>query len=170
MKKIWAIRKDAEAVSPVIATILMVAITVVLAAVLYVMVLGFGGDTGNTPTATYQDESYADGRKVVILAIQASDPVPWDDVTIQLTDGSVFAVWEPVKADLDDEAGDSMNYSSDTLGALTVWCTVVDLGGDGYVSASDYFLFTANFDGDYEAWLLYEENSAKIGTGCSWTA
>jgi flagellin-like protein len=39
MKKIWAIRKDAEGVSPVIATILMVAITVVLAAVLYVMVL-----------------------------------------------------------------------------------------------------------------------------------
>ncbi|MBE0519321.1 MAG: type IV pilin, partial [Thermoplasmata archaeon] len=38
MKRIWAIRKDAEAVSPVIATILMVAITVVLAAVLYVMV------------------------------------------------------------------------------------------------------------------------------------
>src|SRR5438876_12075866 len=34
------IRKDEEAVSPVIATILMVAITVVLAAVLYVMVSG----------------------------------------------------------------------------------------------------------------------------------
>ncbi|MCJ2532119.1 MAG: type IV pilin, partial [Candidatus Thermoplasmatota archaeon] len=35
-----AIRKDRKAVSPVIATILMVAITVVLAAVLYVMVSG----------------------------------------------------------------------------------------------------------------------------------
>ena len=34
------VRKDDEAVSPVIATILMVAITVVLAAVLYVMVSG----------------------------------------------------------------------------------------------------------------------------------
>lgn len=40
MKKIWKIRKQEEAVSPVIATILMVAITVVLAAVLYVMVMG----------------------------------------------------------------------------------------------------------------------------------
>lgn len=39
MKKIWTERKD-EGVSPVIATILMVAITVVLAAVLYVMVMG----------------------------------------------------------------------------------------------------------------------------------
>jgi flagellin-like protein len=34
------IRKDEEGVSPVIATILMVAITVVLAAVLYIMVIG----------------------------------------------------------------------------------------------------------------------------------
>jgi len=49
MRKIWLIRKDQEAVSPVIATILMVAITVVLAAVLYVMVsglLGGGSTTG----------------------------------------------------------------------------------------------------------------------------
>ncbi len=41
MKKIWKTRKEEEGVSPVIATILMVAITVVLAAVLYVMVIGF---------------------------------------------------------------------------------------------------------------------------------
>ena len=40
MRKSWIIRKDEKAVSPVIATILMVAITVVLAAVLYVMVTG----------------------------------------------------------------------------------------------------------------------------------
>lgn len=38
MKKAW--KKNDEGVSPVIATILMVAITVVLAAVLYVMVMG----------------------------------------------------------------------------------------------------------------------------------
>lgn len=38
-----------EGVSPVIATILMVAITVVLAAVLYVMVIGFGGGTSQAP-------------------------------------------------------------------------------------------------------------------------
>jgi len=39
MRKSWMIRKDQEGVSPVIATILMVAITVVLAAVLYAMVV-----------------------------------------------------------------------------------------------------------------------------------
>jgi flagellin-like protein len=45
------IRMDNRAVSPVIATILMVAITVVLAAVLYVMVSGLITSPGSTPKA-----------------------------------------------------------------------------------------------------------------------
>ncbi len=40
MKKLWKAKNDKEGVSPVIATILMVAITVVLAAILMVMVMG----------------------------------------------------------------------------------------------------------------------------------
>ncbi|MFQ6013741.1 MAG: archaellin/type IV pilin N-terminal domain-containing protein [Thermoplasmata archaeon] len=51
MRTIGAIRRDRKAVSPVIATILMVAITVVLAAVLYVMVSGLVSGPGSTPTA-----------------------------------------------------------------------------------------------------------------------
>jgi len=171
MKKYWAIRKDSEAVSPVIATILMVAITVVLAAVLYVMVLGFGGGGTQTPTATYQDIPATGGRRVTVLDIQASDPVSWDGVTVQLTDGTAFASWEPLKADLEGDVGDSMNYSSDTCGTVTVWCTVVDLAGDGYVSGSDYFVLTAVFtDGaEYEAWLLFEDSGKMIGNGASWS-
>ena len=42
----YAIRKDEEGVSPVIAGILMVAITVVLAAVLYVWAASFLDGTG----------------------------------------------------------------------------------------------------------------------------
>jgi len=170
MKKYWAIRKDSEAVSPVIATILMVAITVVLAAVLYVMVLGFGGSSGQTPTATYQDTPATGGRKVTVLDIQASNPVTWDAVTVQLTDGTNFASWTPLKEDLNDGAGDSMNYSSDTCGSLTIWCTVVDLAGDGYVSGSDYMVFTAVFPSgtEFSAWLLYEDTGKTIGNGASW--
>lgn len=52
MKRIW--KKD-DAVSPVIATILMVAITVVLAAVLYVMVIGFGTGSESTPAGSWQN-------------------------------------------------------------------------------------------------------------------
>ena len=53
MKNTWNINKKEDAVSPVIATILMVAITVVLAAVLYVMVIGFGGDGTSTPAGSW---------------------------------------------------------------------------------------------------------------------
>ncbi len=49
MKNVRLIRKDERAVSPVIATILMVAITVVLAAVLYVMVSGLIAGPGGGP-------------------------------------------------------------------------------------------------------------------------
>ncbi|OGS51024.1 MAG: hypothetical protein A3K65_05920 [Euryarchaeota archaeon RBG_16_68_12] len=51
MKSVRLIRKDENAVSPVIATILMVAITVVLAAVLYVMVSGLLTGPGTGPRA-----------------------------------------------------------------------------------------------------------------------
>ncbi len=54
MKNVRLIRKDESAVSPVIATILMVAITVVLAAVLYVMVSGLLSGPGATkPKVTF---------------------------------------------------------------------------------------------------------------------
>ena len=47
-KKIGKIWKDTSGVSPIIAVILMVAITVVLAATIYAWVSGFGG-SGNEP-------------------------------------------------------------------------------------------------------------------------
>ena len=55
MKNTWNIRKNNDAVSPVIATILMVAITVVLAAVLYVMVIGFGGTETTAPAGQWNE-------------------------------------------------------------------------------------------------------------------
>ncbi len=69
MKKSW---KNRSGVSPVIATILMVAITVVLAAVLYVMVMGFGGGSGQNPTG-FADQEH-DRNRVVIK--NQSRPLP----------------------------------------------------------------------------------------------
>jgi len=73
MKKMWKLNN--KAVSPVIVTILMVAITVVLAAVLYVMVMGFGGGGADeTPTGslTYNNEG-AGVYNVTISSISAND-------------------------------------------------------------------------------------------------
>jgi flagellin-like protein len=175
MKKIWAVRKDSEAVSPVIATILMVAITVVLAAVLYVMVLGFGGTSQTTPAATYSKTTYTNGQKVSIVSITKTD-VGWDDVKVQLSDGTLFAEWSPVTADLDGGDAITANYSTDALGSITVCCLISDTGGNGYVSGSDTItLFTYGgatpFSGSasYSAVLVYVPTGEKIGTGVTFT-
>src|SRR5437016_9300502 len=63
------IRKDEAAVSPVIATILMVAITVVLAAVLYVMVSGLITPVGgNKPLVTFTAVTQSSGNATIAVA------------------------------------------------------------------------------------------------------
>ena len=178
MKKIWAVRKDSDAVSPVIATILMVAITVVLAAVLYVMVLGFGGSSTTTPAATYQKNTITAGQKITIVSITKTD-VSWTDVKVQLSDGTNFAEWAPVGTNLDGGAATSSNVTSTLTGGLTgltVGCLVFDIAGNGYVSGSDYFqLWTYggatafSAAGSYSAVLIYEPTGEKMGTGVTFT-
>ena len=89
MKKIWKIRKDSEAVSPVIATILMVAITVVLAAVLYVMVMGFGGPSQQTPTGSFStSQKLTANIEKVQFGVITPDTKP-ADVKIVITKNTV---------------------------------------------------------------------------------
>ncbi len=175
MKKIWAIRKDAEAVSPVIATILMVAITVVLAAVLYVMVLGFGGGGGQTPTATFDKGTVTNGKKIIVLSMSRAD-VSWDDITVQLSDGTNFATWLPTKTALTGSGGSSVNLTAKSLGTLSVCSWAYDLLGNGYVNGGDYLTFftyggASTFSGSttYSVTLIYEPTSERIGTATTFT-
>lgn len=141
MKRIWAIRKDAEAVSPVIATILMVAITVVLAAVLYVMVLGFGGTSQQTPTTQLTKSTVAGGVKLTLAAV--SIETLWTDIDVLISDGTNSVGWADLAStDLDDVAGDRMDYGPETLGSVTVTLNVTDLSGNGYANQGDYFTVT----------------------------
>jgi flagellin-like protein len=91
MKKIWKIRKDKSAVSPVIATILMVAITVVLAAVLYVMVMGFGGSQSSTPTGSMTINTAG-----VITWGQMSPDVKYTDCKMTITPAGGALVITPL--------------------------------------------------------------------------
>ncbi|MCX6651667.1 MAG: type IV pilin N-terminal domain-containing protein [Methanomassiliicoccales archaeon] len=113
MKAVW--RKNNNAVSPVIATILMVAITVVLAAVLYVLVMGIiGPDQDQNPP---QASLNADENRL-ILSISKSYDI--DDGILQVT--------------IDD--GTKMDLVNGTI-AGTI--TFVDNGGDGKIGPGDYF-------------------------------
>jgi len=173
MKKIWRIRKDSEAVSPVIATILMVAITVVLAAVLYVMVLGFGGTTTTTPTASYQKNTITGGQKITIVSITKAD-VPWDDVSIQVSDGTTIQSWTPTKAAVLAAGTTAVPLGGKIVTTgLTVYVNLTDVSGNGFVSGTDYFTITSSpalsATTQYTAVLLYESTGERCGQSISFT-
>lgn len=82
IKKLW---EDKTGVSPIIAVILMVAITVVLAATIYVWVSGFGGGGDETPSMSCRADN-TDDRLVVV---SADVELAWEDIEItNLTTGA----------------------------------------------------------------------------------
>ena len=115
MRPIWALEdknmqnenRNEEAVSPVIATILMVAITVVLAGVLYVWasqlaegntdgdfsMYGFAvTDAAGSPTAT-------GGEDLVYVSLNAGDDLSWATVIVQMSsDGAYTECTNPGQA------------------------------------------------------------------------
>ncbi len=171
MKKVWAFRKDAEAVSPVIATILMVAITVVLAAVLYVMVLGFGTGGSNTPTVqlTSRTATAAGGYKWTITA--PTTEVTWTDLTVILQDSTNSATWSTMtQAGLTGTGVQTQSITAD-FGGTTFWCNVTDLGGNGILSNGDYFTIEAAFASGtaYTMTMMHEPTDGQMVTQ-TWTA
>jgi len=161
MKKLWAIRKDAEAVSPVIATILMVAITVVLAAVLYVMVLGFGGTQQQTPTTQLTKTTVSSGVKMTLAAV--SIDTLWDDVTILLSDGTDTDTWAMATENLDGGSAVTYRYTTASTN-LGVFLNITDIAGNGYANQGDYFTLTGTLSATttYTVTLIFDPTSSEI--------
>jgi len=111
MKKIWAMKKETEAVSPVIATILMVAITVVLAAVLYVMVLGIGGGGQNAPPVALSSSVSGDGTKWIVSVISVQGTAALSDLYVKITrtDGTQ-AMYKQLSTFTSGEAYQNVTY------------------------------------------------------------
>lgn len=127
MKMMW--KKNNKAVSPVIATILMVAITVVLAAVLYVMVMGFGGDSGGqTPTASLTNS----GNRLVLSISESYKIESGSSVSFNIAGTNVL-----LSALTKGTAAGFTNYYNGSSGI-----SFVDAGSDGKVSTGDYFVKT----------------------------
>ena len=84
ISKQFAKRRKDSAVSPVIATILMVAITVVLAAVLYVMVGGFTHNPGTANSVGMSPTNETYGWNVQIVKVSSST-LPISSITYSLT-------------------------------------------------------------------------------------
>jgi flagellin-like protein len=133
MKKIY---EKEEGVSPVIATILMVAITVVLAATVYIMVAGMGGGGTNKMIAslTYDQQSSNPSSKVV-LRVAMSNPSSADftKVTVVLT--------PPTGAGGSAKLG-SDGTASIKVGSTTYNVAVQDLDGSNSLSDGDNIVIT----------------------------
>lgn len=82
------IRRDKDAVSPVIATILMVAVTVVIAATVYSYTSGSGGSKRTTPAINLSMKKT--GVNNITLYHDGGDELQWADVKV-LNDGSETA-------------------------------------------------------------------------------
>lgn len=101
--------RNDNAVSPVIAVILMVAITVVMAAAVYVWVTGFTGDN-NTPAGT--------------LALTQTQPMTTDDATaaVRCTAGASWcANWTVTSANI---PADRLSMTDATNSVGTITCLV----------------------------------------------
>lgn len=136
----WLIRSRTEAVSPVIATILLVGITVVLAATLYVMVFGFGANTNTPPVADFTKSSVTGGFKFVFTPF--SKDTTWDKISIVLSDDThAISFNNTTTESLSSPSGVVATIThcdgSRVLGNLTIWMNVTDLAGNGYVNQGD---------------------------------
>jgi flagellin-like protein len=87
-----ALLTDEDAVSPVIGVILMVAITVILAAVIGTFVLGLGGNVSSAPQASftweYDQDASTSGDGAVTLIHDGGDQLEATELSIAETDSS----------------------------------------------------------------------------------
>ena len=129
MKNVRLIRKDESAVSPVIATILMVAITVVLAAVLYVMVSGLLTGPGATrPVVTFGNVNAVASNGFSFAVAGASPTDPAANYRINLA--------------LNTTTGTSVALASSmtvTVSGATYTVTWTDPGGERQLNGGDGF-------------------------------
>lgn len=123
--------KSKEAVSPVIGVILMIAITVILAAVVYLWVIGFIGGGKVTPTVSMTLMTGIGGDKYVakIVSTSTSESVKGFDLTIQRGGASMLTL------DLDGIYSKKVNgiefYDNDANGRLNGGDTLVLYKGSG---------------------------------------
>ena len=103
-----------RAVSPVIGIILMVAITVILAAVIGTFVLGLGDSvTGETAPQASWDTSNADGSSGIVLAQNGGDSVDAANVEIIVNGGDSVDATDVFDSD-EISAGNSGTIDSST--------------------------------------------------------
>lgn len=117
-----ALLDDTDAVSPVIGVILMVAITVILAAVIGTFVLGLGDQVGSSaPQATLNLDASSGDPSEINLEHNGGDGLHSDNTRMVIEYGSISWTVNPGSPDDVFSVGDS----------VTISISQIDIDGDG---------------------------------------
>jgi FlaG/FlaF family flagellin (archaellin) len=144
--------------------------TVGLVAVLYMMVLGFGGDDGmQIPAAALSRNTVTNGVKFTFVSVSSSS-LYWADVTIILTDGLDFVSWSPYATDLDSGFDSELLFPAESMYTINVTCAIHDLAGNGLVNGGDYFTLTTNGGPTFSSGTEYTVTLVYDPTGSSMTS
>jgi flagellin-like protein len=150
MKRKVFIHRDEEGVSPVIATILMVAITVVLAAVLYIMVMNIGPPIDMAPIGKWDSPEVKSSTEVNVgWAKISSDtkPLELEMVLIMNSTG------EGTYSFTSNDDGVLIVSEGDDIGTLTY----ADLANNGKVNTGDTMKMTNLVPGsEYKLIMLWK--------------
>lgn len=146
MKKMWKFRKDLRAVSPVIATILMVAITVVLAAVLYVLVSGYGGGTA-VPTAGFSSPERTGTFTYELTVAEISETYDIGEFKISITNGTAVETGTVVDGPITEITDTDVTF--------------VDVGGEGLMGSGDYLVLVFGGQYTYNVKLLWVDSDGN---------
>ncbi|KTG26657.1 type IV pilin [Haloferax profundi] len=140
---------ESRAVSPVIGVILMVAITVILAAVIGTFVLGLGDQVGDTaPQASFSFEYTNDSVNGDELSIthESGDGIPATQLTVSSTVGFDADTVSPgyVKRDAHEFGNFSSVASSDDIAAGTTVTVLADTAGDDLGAGTFRIVWTSD--------------------------
>ena len=156
MRKVYKNRNE-EAVSPVIATILMVAITVVLAAVLYVMVIGMGGSSNVAVSGNWTDLAKVDSTHATLKFGTFTKDLKWTDIKITVANGTTSG---------------TMTFDANPPTAITVTGTAftavaTDLGANSLINVGDYITLTfpGTARGEYTVTIVDTNGNEVTMTG-----
>lgn len=126
-----------EAVSPVIGVILMVAITVVLAAVVFVLVNNLTGDAGE---ASQDVTATTDEGKDRIDVITANDAADWGAMEIRVSSAVVLRINDQAALTATDATCDGVATTGDCEAvAANTWTPMEQ--GSAPVEGGDYLTF-----------------------------
>lgn len=164
MRKIRNIIKEKAGVSPIIAIILMVAITVVLAATIYVWVSGMGKSGEKAPNLSCNVDNIYD--KVTITAVETG--AKWNDIKV-IIDGEVNTSSGNLYINLTIPGDNTYSIwdTTDGLPASIDIATDTSIASGTTISSGDYFKVEGDADWDYiSITLVYKPTNTNLGT---WT-